>query len=482
MGMKMRKTSISESIPEVKRSKLQFLFPFMLNEQIIGGFTEKLLEEGFQFFTLRNTKQQNEYYGDDKVFHRKLEKYFLPNIEPLLFPKSYTAREGIRRFSLKLNLDCTLDSTKLNMPFVVESIDILVCPFRIGLMNLRISLPESIAYSDVIAFADLFRVLEPITEDEEEVVLGCRNHQYHAVKEFVFKELLRPMEDYVEDNPDTDPSYFGSLPFFMDERMYVLSYIHISEGSDLTQLNLFQLAELESCNQHEGDKHPNYIERYCKEHVYERWGDQTYIVMSDYQFSCITKETGDIEKQLASNFYGEFFYSVFLYYYYKIVLLMLSYNHSTIDIEKDKSKTELLIFMITQFSAKYYMPEVNSTTTGKEIFGRLQKIFRVETLYQEVKETLSFLYQSQDTLSGKSTNYLLQILTIYSTISGLFGMNLIIEDWRGKIPLDKMSHYSIFEWIAILVTTTGVSISLILGVVFIKNWLKERKSRKNKIL
>ncbi|MDQ0271875.1 hypothetical protein [Cytobacillus purgationiresistens] len=101
----------------------------------------------------------------------------------------------------------------------------------------------------------------------------------------------------------------------------------------------------------------------------------------------------------------------------------------------------------------------------------------MEELYQEVKERLSFLYQNQQSISDKSMNYLLQILTIFSTISGLFGMNLIIEDWQGRIPWNKMGNYSIFEWIAVLVTTTGVFISLILGAVFIKDWLKSRKNQ-----
>ena len=33
--------------------------------------------------------------------------------------------------------------------------------------------------------------------------------------------------------------------------------------------------------------------------------------------------------------------------------------------------------------------------------------FRIAPLYKEVKETLSYLYQNQDKLAGKSSNYLL---------------------------------------------------------------------------
>ena len=77
---------------------------------------------------------------------------------------------------------------------------------------------------------------------------------------------------------------------------------------------------------------------------------------------------------------------------------------------------------------------------------------------------------------------LLQILTIFTTISGIFGMNLVIEDWKGKMDWAKMNDYSVFEWIAVLVTTTGVAVSLILGLIFLKDWMVEKKSRKKQTL
>lgn len=43
-----------------------------------------------------------------------------------------------------------------------------------------------------------------------------------------------------------------------------------------------------------------------------------------------------------------------------------SHIHSTIDIEKDKSKTELLIFMIIQFSAKYRIVQLQGRKYSQE--------------------------------------------------------------------------------------------------------------------
>ncbi|MDQ7861566.1 hypothetical protein RCO48_12975 [Peribacillus frigoritolerans] len=46
-------------------------------------------------------EQQNQFYGGHKVSHRKLEKYFMPYIEPILFPGNAKQKEGLRRFTKK---------------------------------------------------------------------------------------------------------------------------------------------------------------------------------------------------------------------------------------------------------------------------------------------------------------------------------------------------------------------------------------------
>ncbi len=178
--------------------------------------------------------------------------------------------------------------------------------------------------------------------------------------------------------------------------------------------------------------------------------------------------------------YGQHFYTLLLFFYYKIVLLKLAHEHSQIDVEKDQSDTEQLIFMITQFSAKYLFTEVNSTAIGKELFKKTDETFRIAPLYREVKETLSYLYQNQDKLSGKSSNYLLQILTIYTVISGIFGMNLYIEDWKGKLPWKAYMDYTLYEWIAVIVTTSGLIISAILGLFLFPEKMAAREKKPKK--
>lgn len=85
-----------------RKANLQFVFPFLLQEEKIEGFAEKLLEKGFVFFDLENMEQENQFYGSDSVSHRSMEKYFMPNIEPIVFPATYKRSEGLRRFTKKL--------------------------------------------------------------------------------------------------------------------------------------------------------------------------------------------------------------------------------------------------------------------------------------------------------------------------------------------------------------------------------------------
>ncbi|MGE7603917.1 hypothetical protein ACQKL5_15700 [Peribacillus sp. NPDC097675] len=470
---------------QTKHSFQQFVFPFMLEGDRIEGFIKRLLKDEYVFMKMDDLDLQDEFYGEHKVSHRNLEQYFMPNLVPVLFPNSYKQKEGMRRFSKKLNLSCTFQSPFLNTGFIINSIDITICPFHIGMINIRVTLPEKLPYNDVLYFTDTFRVLEPIMDDELEMKIGFRNKEYRYVKDFIFKELVPPAEKFINDEED-QPSYFGSLPFFVDERMFAISYIALPEERDITKVDLFRISQL---NGYDNDGEPfvgalnrRYINRFYQERVYDRWGEETFYVTSDRHFACVTRATGKLEAQLASEMYGQHFYSILLYFFYKIVLLKLAHEHSRIDVEKDQSDTELLIFMITEFSAKYLFAEVNSTSTGKELFKITKDVFKIEPLYLEVKETLSYLFQIQDKLSGKRSNYLLQILTIYTVISGIFGMNLHIEDLKEKLTFNDYMNYTFSEWVAVLVTISGLIISFVLGVFFLKRWLQEQKSRKKKVV
>ncbi|PLS17780.1 hypothetical protein CVD28_08745 [Bacillus sp. M6-12] len=473
----------NEDALKANRANLQFLFPFMLDKDKIGDFVRKLQKENFSFFSLKDLSLENRFYGENRVSHRSLEKFFLPNIEPILFPEKVEDIEGFRRFTKKLDLRCEFESKHLYTKFKILSIDLFICPFHIGMTNIRVELPEDLSYSDVLHFGDVFRVMEPIDEDQEDSKIIHETGEYSKMKDFIFKALCPFMSDYMDHQPNA--SYFGSLPFFIDERMYVIGYIEVPADSNITQTGLYRASQLNGYDVNGepavGALNPDYIKRYYDDKVYDRWADQTYYVTSDDNFMCVTRAHGELATHLASEMYGYHYYSLLLYYYYKIVLMKLTHDHSVIDVEKDHSETELLIFMITEFSAKYFFPEVNSRASGKELFHIIKEAFRIDYLFDHVENTLDRLYQNQENLSSRRNNYLLQILTTYTVISGIYGMNLVIHDWEGKIKWSKIPGYTVFEWISLITAVSGIIISAFLGFHALRHWLREKSSLKKKI-
>ncbi|WP_050616548.1 magnesium transporter CorA family protein [Bacillus testis] len=457
-------------------SHFQFMFPFMLKRKSSDQVVEDLLADGFEFFNLKNNEQEAKFYNGHTVSHRSLEKFFLPNIERILFPKDYKVTESLRRFSKRVDLECKLESKKLQAHFTIPSVDIIICPFQIGIMNIRVELDEGLSLTDVLEFSAEFRVMEPIVDNDPSRLISCDKHRFHEVKDFIFHSLFSTIQEYVDKGEDNAP-YFGSLPFFTDERMFVTGYLNMEGTTEITKTDLFRIGHLFGYDSDEqpfvGANNPAYVERYYDSNVYDRWAEETYFVISDYTFSCVTKSNEEsVNRELANAMYGKHFYSILLYYYYKIVLMKLSYEQSEIEINKDRNKIEKLIMKITEFSAKYYFPEVNSSTTGKEIFQIVKNVYQIDYLYNHLNNTLETLYQNHERLVSTRHNYLLQILTVYTVISGIYGMNLVIEDWKGSVKWYKVADYSFFEWVNLVVALSGITISSVLGIYFLFNWIR----------
>ncbi len=159
---------------------------------------------------------------------------------------------------------------------------------------------------------------------------------------------------------------------------------------------------------------------------------------------------------------GTHYYNLFIHYFYKMMLLKVSYEYSEISWGKDKLVVNELIELITKFSARYYFEEVVVRTEGREISQMLRKYFRINEHYTETKATLDSLYRTQEDQSDNRSNKLLFILTVFTVISGIYGMNLVIEEWRDSNGLGSIWSYTIFEWVAFVTALSGIGLSLIL--------------------
>ena len=463
----------------VTKTQLQFMFPFSLKKNFNSNLIQLLFQLDYEFFHLKNKGQEDRFYGRNHVSHRNLGKFFLPNIENILFPLSPQDEQGLRRMTKNINLDGEFQSSHVETSFHIPSVDIIICPYQIGLMNLRVNIPGGMALSEVLEFVSEFRSMEPLQKNDSVREIRHGGKSYKKMMDFIFGSICPPLRDYLEEQ-DRNTSYFGSLPFFVDERMYVIGYYQLKEEDRLGDKELFRIGHLYGFNKdgapYTGANSKDYLRDFYKSHVYERWADETHYVVSDYTFSCVTRcPDDDLKKELGDNMYGIHYYSILYYFFYKVVLMKLSYEQAEINLGKGQKHIEELILKITTFSAKYYFHEVNTSTVGKEIYQLVKQVFHIEQLYTHVAGTLNNLYKNHDKLISKRHNYLLQLLTVYTVISGIYGMNLAIPDFEKGMDWSRLAEYNLLEWIALIVTFSGITLGIILGISFLIAWYKEKR-------
>ena len=290
--------------------------------------------------------------------------------------------------------------------------------------------------------------------------------------------IKRYMDDSTEDN-----AYFESFPFFENNRLYVQSLIRVASDEVIEDYDVFRLGNLDG---YDSERNPaissynqNFINQYMDSYVYARWAPYTYYISDEHGIACITKQTGKTFDSIASTFYGEYYYGLMLTLFHKITLLKIANEYSHVRIEQDKKQVEKLIHAINAFSSNYYFFELASNSRGRDIFIQLRDKFKIDQLFEDTRATLQSLNQYQENFSSKQGNMLLQILTLYSVITGIFGMNLVIEQIKGNIDWSSIfANYNIIEFLALFVTLTGILISTFLSFRFIYMWLMDRKERK----
>ncbi|MFC0271436.1 hypothetical protein ACFFIX_08210 [Metabacillus herbersteinensis] len=464
------------------RGVCQFVFPISLigfNHEELSFNLEK---EGFKFFSLKNSDHESEFYGTrTNVPHSDNEHYFLPYIENILFQDSFHAF-SLNRFSKMISNQCTLITPVHTIPFSILSIDLIICPFNIGLITVRTELPANIPYLVALDFMNHFRVLAPKITDQKGTILTYNEKTFSEMKKFILDELCPGIIPYLNDDERNTTN--GSLPYFVDERMFVSGYLLQPNSTTIDEYQLFKVSHLnsydDSGNEYISASNPDYISEHIKNHSYDRWAPNTYYVTSDHTFTCVSKDEKN-SKQLLNNMYGPHYYNLLLHLFYKIVLLKLSYDYSKLDIDRKEQKIEDLIRSITNFSAKFIFFEISSRTEGQEISNCLKQTFKIEPLFDEVKNTLNRLYQNQERLIDKRKNQLLLILTIYTVISGIYGMNLVVEDWKGNIDWSKLLQYSVFEYISLFIAISGITVGFLLGLIALYKMAKEYyfKEKKN---
>lgn len=466
----------------INTALFQFIFPFSFKDESEQKIFPFLKTHGFKHFRLDHLEDESRYYGRYQVSHRDMEAFYLPFTNKILFPNS-EQEKGIQRYSKSLNVNAFLKTSLVHIPFQVNSIDVTLCPYELGFLTIRVSLQEAqqLYLSQALEFATRFRVLSPRTTSDQQTEIEVDETVYNKVEDFVFDYLFNGLTEFFE-KKHINGATFETFPFFEDGRMYIQSLLALHEDQPIDEVDVYRSIGL--CGLTPDGKpyisanNLSYIKDYLGRHCFSRWGPTTYFTMEEHSFICLTNEKTHTVSQLASQVYGEYYYSLILNLFHKIVLLKIAHAYAEINIEQDTNEMEKLIYSINSFTANYFFSELASQSQGRDIFYHLRKTFNIELLYKDAKETLNSLFKYQENSNAKKDSLLLLILTLYSVIGQMLGMNFVLDDLVGKIKWQHMLSYNPIEYLALFVGASGILVSLYLGIKSLYQWIQDRKSRK----
>lgn len=464
----------------LERAVLQFIFPFAYKTGSSKQLMTELEQDGFVPFRLDDLKQEHAFYGPRySVSHKDMERYFMPYACCILFPRNLDDDEGFRRFAKPIGQSCMLHMASQDIPFILHAAEVVLCPFHLGFITLRIELDHAdLTFSEALEFADRFRVLQDVSAKDKQTSVQISANEYKQIEDYIFREIVRTMLAHL-DNEVTQGAYFETLPFFVDERMYVQAMFQFKESERINAADSFRAMYLDGITDggaaYISAGNHAYIDEQVKRHGYERWAPDTFFMMNETTFSVLTRDTDTRCNQLLSQHFGEHYYGLLMSLFHKISLLKLANQYSHLNVERDHRSVQRLIRQINKFSAKYYFSELSASVQGREIVQLLRNSFGSHELFEDVKETLAELLRYQEGHRSKSQNNLLLILTLYTVVGGIYGMNQVIEDLKGDIDWSKLAAYSVFEYIALFITLTGLIVGIILGLLVIFRWWSDRR-------
>lgn len=461
----------------INEAHMSYILPFAYQQKQLEEIAESLQDNGFTFFNLDNDRIEDEYYGDQiKVLNEELDQYFLPFVQRKLFPEDFTMH-GFHRFSKRIQMSYKLEVNGFSYPFHVDSIDLFFCPFGIAFMTMRTELTaRAHDLSDVLNFMNYMRVAEPkLKEEKGACIITDEGERFENGHTFFLDHFCSDIKKYMNNNHKLR-GYFGSLPYFEDERMFATGYLFAAEETEFDPVSLYRMGHIDG-------RHPDgepyvstsnmeYIERFCRQHVHDRWAPDTYTVTTEHAHIKVSRKSKEQSERQLSQYMGTHYYNLILHYFYRVMLLRLSFEYSDLEWNKDEDYVKDLIELITIFSSRYYFGEVSARTEGKELSKIFTKNFQIDELYGEVKSTLHELYQNQENIAAIHQNRLLFMLTVFTVISGIYGMNLVIEDWKGQMGWSAIPKYNFVEWITLLTAAIGILLSLILIVTTLYRWVK----------
>jgi hypothetical protein len=485
-GWMLMQESILINKLDILRSHMSFILPIGYNGRKKNDFGQTLKTNGFTYFQVDKNLSEKDIYGEKIVVNGKeLEQYFIPYVENKILPSSLN-EHGFHRYTKPYMEEFNFKLRNINIPFFIHSLDLILAPFGIAFLTVRVQLKsKEIELSDVLDFMHHFRAVESKLEEEKgAVIISCETGSRLLVHDLLFKHLCPFLKGYILHDEKLE-GYFGSIPYFKDERMYSSAFLFSTEGSLITQDQLYRMGTLDGRKQ-SGEEfisanNPKYIQSYLDQHLHDRWAPNSYTIVTENAYITATNALPkDMSREL-SQYMGTHYYNFLLHYFYKIMLLRISYEYSKIDWEKDDEYVKSLIKFITLFSSWYFFQEISTRSEGNELSKMFRKSFNIDNLFMEANNTLHELYKSQENDASDRMNMLLFFLTVFTVVSGIYGMNLVIKDWESPVSWNKISTYTFPEWIALLTAVVGIGLSVYLtATTFGKLLMSKIRSKKSK--
>lgn len=457
---------------------MTFYFPFSYRQKDFQALTKKLQEKEYTLFQLHQAETAASQNETETLY--ELEQFFYPFVQEKLFPSNVSAH-ALNRFYKNIEVKGQLQTRHREMSFMIDRLDITICPFETGILSLLVHIEGEEQLDDVIDFMRNFRQLvsEPQQKDYFSITV---NHQQFASTEQLLYDYLMPFLPSFFMKKESKSGYIGSLPYFEDERMYTTCLLMSDDDTKIETKELYKLAHLDGRRKDGSSKissfNEQYIDDYIESHSYLRWAPYLYVTTTMQSHVTLGNLSEEYRQGARQYFINTGYYNILIHYFYKIVLLKLSYEHSEIKWNTDKISAESLSENITLFSSKYYFQQVAIRSSGRDLSHFIRGQMRIDELFMEVKESVNELYRVLEGENQDRYNQLLFILTVYTVISGIIGMNLVIEDWQDAIDWGNL-QYTFFEWVAFITGISGIvlSFALIVGAVirFVMNYIRKRK-------
>ncbi|MBQ0138745.1 MAG: hypothetical protein KBT36_05565 [Kurthia sp.] len=466
-------------MPEIVNAYSNFFFPLLINHLSYKQLLEKLEEANYKLYDVDSAPSVD--YGDGLADdYEHLRNYFMPNVEHKLLDNDPNG-ESFLRFTKQHDLACTLTVDNQEHPFKLINLEVIVCPFSLVFLLIRTKHSEEATKEQAENFIQAFRTLQ---KKQKFQLDKQANETYETTEAFLQKVLIADLPTLFRKKKGE--KYTNSFSNFQDKKLIASNFITFYEAHEAE--TLFYLNEGHGTHKYDELVKPyiskNYIERYLDEHVLERYDDHINYIQAEETGTITTyfPVAGDSWKFFKRYYNSSFFYQLLIHYFQNITLLTLANEYANVKWKKDQSYVRELMKKISLFDARYHFAELSTYKEENELTEFLQKSFGITKKYEETIHSLNQLFTNQEQLADLKQNNLLFFLTMSSVITGVFGMNLIVDRWKNGISMKEVTSYTGIESFIFIVTAISIIAALLLTgqrlyELVVEQWRRIKKSK-----